>query len=211
MSIVDAPLLVVACVGAAFLPGTRESYEMAATTFLKATGQKVVISVLRNLTVLPPLGLGAMRNFAILQSLLELKPRFVMLIDNDVLFDDPEILLKLTSHNQEFVTPWFDQSPIGKRHRIHAPMLDKGQGLLEIKWTVPYCVLWRVTALNRLGPQFYTETMIYNEDEFNCLRFRFNGVKIMQDTNSHVTLLRPPGLLADTLGKLRVLLPGENP
>ena len=208
---IEAPLLVVAAIGAAFMPGTRDSYELAIQTFRAETKRRAILSVLPNLTVLPPFGLGAMRNFAILAALTEQKAQHVLLVDNDVLFDDPHILAKLMLHRLDYVTPWFDQAPIGETHRIAHPMLDKGQGLCELKWSTPYCVLWSASALNHLGPHIYTETAIYNEDEFNCLAFRFGGVKIMQDTDARVTLLRPPSLLADSLGKLRILKPGEHP
>lgn len=205
------PSLMVAPIGNAFMPGTRESLEAAAVAYGKAGGQ-CKVEVQPNLTVIPPLGLGDMRNFAIEKAVIN-GFDYLMIIDNDVLVDAPDTFIKLVGRSKQYLTPWFDQSPIGRNILIQDPMYNTGQGLLKLNWTVPYCNLFQVQMFRQLQWfRPFTGAAVYQEDEFNSLHFRCRGVDIWQDTDTPVKLLRGPRMLWEMIGdKVRILKPFENP
>jgi len=200
----------VACIGDHFLDGVRESYVTATEVYGSMTGACCFIASQSSLCVLPPLGLGGMRNFMIMRAC-DLQFDYVMLVDNDVRFDDPETICKLVSRNQLIITPWFDQSEIGQTHLIADPMYRDNIGIRPLEWTVPYCVMFNTMVFKLIGETPYTESMFYSEDEYNSLKMRRHGVEIWQDTHTKVKLMRPPGLLSDSLKGLRIARPGELP
>ena len=196
-------------IGDNFMPNCKESAQTATDAVNKEIGLQAQMMVLKNLTVIPYLGLGAMRNYAI-GIACEGKADWLAILDGDVLIEDPLTFVKLIKHTKGFIVPWFDQSGLEGNHLIADPMYKADQGVQELKWTVPYCVLYHTSIFNRIGYRPHTETMIYDEDHYNCLYLSLMGIKLWQDTNTKVKLLRGPGLLADTF-KFKVLKPFENP
>ncbi len=205
------PSLMIVAIGNAFLPGVQEGLEQAAIAYGKAGGQ-CKFTVQPNLTVIPPLGLGAMRNFQVMKAVQE-GFDYLAIVDNDVLVDDPETFIKLVGRARQYLTPWFDQSPIGRNVLISDPMYSRGQGVLKLAWTVPYLNLFQVSMFRQIGIyRPFTESMIYQEDAFNSRFFQCHGVDIWQDTDTAVKLLRGPRMLHEMMGdKVRILKPFENP
>lgn len=206
----DAARVMVGCVGSQFLEGCKESVLKAAEIYTQKAKGNCDVFILSSLTVLPPLGLGAMRNWMVQRACL-LKYDYLLLIDNDVRLDDPETILRLVNRGKPYITPWFDQSSLSTVHRIADPMFNKGQGILKLNWTTPYCNLIDCSVFPRFSYRPFTDSMIYNEDEYNSVRFRLEGVNIWQDTDLAVSLLRGPVLLCDTLRELKIMPPGGQP
>ena len=202
------PSLYVGCIGNKFMPGTWEAIKEAAGAFHQETGGDFEIQALHSLTVLPPMGLGAMHNFMVQRAYLK-GFDLLLLIHNDVLLDDPRVLVKLAGRSKGYITPWFDQQypdPV----RLTKPTYAQGQGLLRLEWTVPYCAFFEMSVFRATGYRPFSSSLIYSEDEYDSTFFRCNGVDIWQDTDITVKLLRPPGLLAEALKERRVAMP-EGP
>ena len=208
------PSLLVACIGTAFMPGVQEAAVKCAEVYSEMMGPCHVAGQ-PNITVLPPLGLGAMHNFLIMKAC-ESKFDFLLFLHNDVLMGDPGTLVKLVQRGKPMITPFFDQAGIpgvdvNGPHKIAEPMFSKDQGVLQIKWTIPACLLFNTMVFAVAGERPYSSALIYSEDEYDCLWFTRHGITIWQDTDLKVKLLRGPGLLADTLKERKVLRPGEPP
>ena len=203
------PSVLVANIGNAFLPGTQEAVEAAANVYAK-TGARCVVTVQPNLCVVSPFGLDSMRNFMVLRACAA-SFDYILFLDNDVLLEDPETLVKLVARGQLYVVPWFDQSPIGRTEILGNPMYDADQGMMRMEWTVPYCSLINTAAFKLAGMRPFGEMPIYCKDEADSLWFTQHGVEIWQDTDVHVKLLRGPRLLSDMVGAFRPLKPFEMP
>lgn len=206
----DAPRVLVACIGSKFMDGCKESIIKAAEVYAEKAKGTCDVFIQASLTVLPPLGLGAMRNFMVERAGVQ-GYDYLLLMDNDVRLDDPETILKLVARGKPYITPWFDQSTLGTTHRIADPMFTPKQGILRLSWTTPYCNLIACSVFRLTGYRPFTDSMIYCEDEYNSLHFRCYGVTIWQDTDLAVSLLRGPRLLCDTMAGLKVMKPGEQP
>ena len=196
------------------MPGVQEAAVKCAEVYSEMMGPCHVAGQ-PNITVLPPLGLGAMHNFLIMKAC-EAKFDYLLFLHNDVLMEDPGTLVKLVQRGKPMIIPYFDQSEIPGidkigPHKIAEPMFTKDQGVLQIKWTIPACLLFNTMVFAVAGERPYSESMFYNQDEFDCLWFQRHGITIWQDTDTKIKLLRGPGLLADTLKGLRILKPGEHP
>lgn len=212
------PALFLACIGNTFMDGVREAAEAATVAFANATGGMGIMWVQPNLTVISPLGLGDMRNFMVERACLG-GFDWIALLDNDVVLET-DTMTRLAAHSRDFVVPFFDQSALGAAYKLTHPVdeprlnVQYAQGLRELAWTVPYCNLIRTSVFQKIGYRPFTGSMIYCEDEFNSMHFLCHGVRIWQDTDTVVKLLRPPRLLCDTIGKaseLKILKPFEMP
>ena len=203
------PSVLVANIGNAFLPGVQEAVEAAANVYAR-TGARCVVAVQPNLCVVSPFGLDSMRNFMVLRACAA-GFDYILFLDNDVLLEDPETVVKLVARGHLYIIPWFDQSPIGRNEILGNPMYDADQGLMRMEWTVPYCSLINTAAFKLAGRRPFGEQPIYSKDEYDSLWFTQHGVEIWQDTNVKVKLLRPPGSLVNMVGNLRPLKPFEMP
>ena len=207
--IANRPSVMVACIGNKFLPGCKEGIFNATHVYSVKTGAKSGIIVEQNLTVLPPLGLGVMRNFMVMTACNE-GFDYLLIIDNDVLVDDEDLIIKLVATGKQYVVPYFDQESIrkdGEVYKIHEPMYRKGQGILKLKWTTPYLNLISTMCFRLTGERPFTESMIFNEDCFNSLWFTRHGIQIWQDTNTSVNLLRGPQSLSEHMQGLKLCGP----
>jgi len=215
--LVNRPSVMVACIGDKFMTGCREGIFNATHVYSVKTGGKSGIIVQKNMTVLPPLGLGCMRNFMVMMACNE-GFDYLLIIDNDVLVDDEDLIIKLVATGKQYVVPYFDQSSIipdatklisqnKDIYKIHEPMYRRDQGILKLKWTTPFLNLISTMCFRLTGERPFTESMIYNEDYYNSLFFTRHGVQIWQDTNTSVKLLRGPGMLSDTMSGLRLCGP----
>jgi hypothetical protein len=200
-------------IGQSFLEGVAEGVIAAAGGYKEAMKAPCDIFVLQSLTVLPPLGLGEMRNLAIMKAYLE-GYSHLMIIDNDVVME-PDTVARLVNRGRGFVVPWFEQiyregqSP----ELIHWPMFQPGQGLRRLNWTVPYCILYDIELFRSgcVDVRCHTPSMVYNEDEINSVYLRCHGVDLWQDTDTKVKLLRGPRMLHESLKELKIAKPFEMP
>ena len=205
--------VLVVCIGQNFMEGVADSIVAASNEYMRVNQAPCDIYVLQSLTVLPPLGLGEMHNLAIMKAYLE-NYSHVMLIHNDVLLDDSQIIIKLMNRAKGFIVPLFKQVyREGPAEVIQWPMFNMDQGLRELAWTVPYCVLYDMDIFRsgRVDVRCFTPTMLYNEDEINSVYMRCHGITLWQDTDVKVKLLRGPGMLCDTLEGLKLAKPFEMP
>mgnify|MGYP001597679846 CR=1 FL=1 len=204
------PRLMVACIGSDFMEGVADSVKRMVEHFAQKTGGHYNVVVQESLIALPPLGLGAMRNFQVMRAV-EQDYDYLMLLDNDVLLEDPLIAFKLITRNKPYIVPWFDQSGLGNVHRIADPMYERDQGLLQLAWTTPFCNLIEVNSFRLTGLRPFSDNLLYCEDEYNSQFFRVNGVSIWQDTDVHVKLLRGPTMLWEHLKELKPVKPKGTP
>lgn len=208
----EAPSVLLACIGDAFMPGVKEAAFAAVEAYGAVTHGAYELFLLPNLTVIPPLGLGAMRNFMVRRAHL-LGYDYLMLLDNDVVLS-PDTITRLVAHGKPYITPWYDQTPFVGNDKfviVNDPMYQAKQGLRVLKWTVPYCNLIRrdLFSVGDFAP--FTESMIYHEDCYNSSRFRCRGYDIWQDTDIVVKLLRGPRMLSDHLKEIAICHPFERP
>ena len=200
-------------IGQNFLPGVAEAIIATAREYQRLAQATCDIFVLQSLTVLPPLGLGEMRNLAIMKAYLE-DYAYLMLIDNDVLLE-PDTVIRLVNRGKGFVVPWFEQlyKTDGTSDAIHWPIFAPGQGLRELAWTVPYCILYDMALFHsgQVDVRCHTPSMLYNEDEINSVYLRCKGVALWQDTDARVKLLRGPRMLWESLEGLKLAKPFQMP
>lgn len=200
------------------MEGVREAAEKALVAFSNQTGGEGDLLILPNLTVMPPWGLGAMHNWLVQHACLGGYDYF-LIMHNDVLMDDPQTIVKLISRGRMFITPYFNQSALPEGpQKLNQPAglkenvaYTSGQGVLKLDWTVPYCTLYNTSIFKLTGYRPFSETAIYCQDEYDSTLIRLHGFTLWIDTDVEVKLLRGPSLLADTVGKLKILKPFEQP
>jgi len=208
------PSVLVACIGDAFMEGVKEAAIESLEEYGRMSSASLELFVLPSLTVMPPLGLGCMRNFMVRRAAL-LGYDYLMLLDNDIMLTK-DTISQLVTAGKDYITPWHDQTPYKGSNPFEPltePMYQRGQGIRLLQWTVPYCALIRTSVFARTGYAPFTGSMIYHEDCYNSAHFRCNGIDIWQDTDCIVQLLRGSRMLWEHLGdgKIKICKPFEQP
>ena len=188
-----APRVLVVEIGNKATPEVEVSIDVECD-LLTAEGYQVCRILIPSLCVLPYQGLGAMRNFAVMMARRD-RYDWLVLLDNDVLFNGQEVLHRLFSLQADASIPWFDQSAFPNLRRLSMPMYKRDTGVRLLDWSVQSCVVLSGHALSLLGPRPFHEQLIYNEDEYNWAYARDCGVELVQDTGAVVTLTSQPGRL----------------
>ena len=206
------PRIMVASVGQHFMPGVRESI-MEACLYTKAQGYHVESMVVFDLCVgLEANGVSAMREFAAISALRD-DMDYLLLVENDVRFDDKEIIIKLMNAGKHIVAPMLNQQEINGTEwkRLSHPLLYPMQGLVPLHWHVFSCLMFDMLVFERLGVRCFVSAPISNYETFFFTWAATQRVRLWQDTSSLVTLLRNPGPVArGPLGQGTVMSP-ENP
>lgn len=180
------------------MPGVESAAEKAAT-YAEGRGFRVMVVVQHDVLMYRVQGLGAMRNNALMLGM-EHEADFVVLLENDVELSE-DSLYRLALASKPAVIPYFDQaflSPGDRLQRVNFPCPVPNQGLVRIAWAASSFVMWSREALGLVGPRPYTDACILNEDEYNWRAWGLQGVRLWQDTNTVVKLLRPPSDMRKT-------------
>lgn len=176
----------------AFMDGVQESIRVAAE-YAKERNITTGFGFIQNLCVTPFHGLGAMRNMAIMEAIAG-NWDYLFLIDTDIRLDDPSVIHKLVTDSKLVISPFLDQSLIHGKHwkAISNPMLSSGQGIRRLNWIATNCTLFDVALFKMLGPRLFLDPMITDEESYIFNYLALYGVKLWQDTDVMVTMLRPP-------------------
>ena len=204
------PSLLVAAIGTDFLPGTKE----ALLETIEETGKQgwqVAFIAVKNLCITPFQGLGAMRNWAA-QEALSGNYDYLLTVDNDVLFNDKSAILQMLRRGQMILVPFYNQSYQIEDAEglpwdgVAEPLLEPDQGLLPIKWAAVSCVLYNTVVFRYAGQRLWTDAMISNEEAYYFMALKNLGIRLWQDTDVRVDLLRGPTPVWKVMGH-----PNPNP
>ena len=201
------PRLLIGCVGDRFMPGVKSSIAEAAAC-CKEHGIEAEVKIQPPITILSYFGLATMRNRLCMRAVKE-KFDFVVLLDNDVLLNNPHIFCQMTALNLPVLVPQFyqDYVPQVKVQELN-PSRDRTRN--EIEWSVFSCIMFNGSFLSSNHRPFI-ETLCYLEEETTFEDWHLKAWRTWQDRYSSVTLLRPPTnlweLTPDQL--LRIQTPGD--
>ena len=201
----------ISAIGQHFREGVREAL-VAAGAEAVSQGYRIGFQVVRDVCIRPFEGLGAMRNMAILQALEE-RWDYVLLIDNDILMEDSSVLWRLLGWHRMALTPLLDQSRVhsdGLWERVASPMYRPFQGLQQLDWVQTGCLLLHRSALELVGPRFFSDPLIVREEEYLFRQLRLHGIRLWQDTDALVKMLESPTQLWKVIGGHNPLAPDET-
>ena len=199
-AIVDVPDVHITFMGTDFLPGVKEAAIVAAG-HIWAMGWKGNVGAVANLCVKPYQGLGAMRNHAITRALRS-NATHVLIIDNDVLLQAPDTIARLVNRSKLCIVPWMNQSEFTtnqKYRRISWPDYYPDQGLQRLLWHTTNCLLLDLRVARLVGCHVFTDPLIISEEEYIFEYLATYGVKLYQDTDVQVALLRPPSDMRENI------------
>ena len=184
----------------------------AAALYTREQGYVMTGSEYPNFCIQPFHGLGAMRNNAILRAM-EVGADYIFIIDGDIRLDDPTVLARLLDRSKLVVAPLLDQSLIAGTEWacISHPLMDPSQGLVQLDWIAVNCILFDMSVFRIVGPRLFTDPMIVSEEDYIFRFLRVNGIRLWQDTDALVTMLRPSTKLWEVMGypNPAPLSPGE--
>ena len=202
----QTPSCLIAAIGTDFMPGVQEALQ-AAIGETANNGWQMTFMAIKNLCIEPFRGLGAMRNWAA-QEALAGGYDYLLTVDNDVLFEEKDALLRLLRRGQIVVVPWYDQRPYQKEDSdgipwdyLTEPLLAPNQGLIPIQWAAVSCVLYNVVVFRYAGQRLWTDALISNEEAYYFKALRNLGIRLWQDTDVHVSLLKGPTPVWKVLGR----------
>jgi len=186
--------VVVIAIGTDFLPGCLE--HLTKTMLYAADrGMDVGFSVIRNVCIRPNEGVPFMRNDAIALAMAG-GWDYMLMVDNDILCDDHSLIVDLVRAGPPLIAPWYNQvitEEDGSIPRVQSPMVYPHQGIIPLNWISINCVLFHVGALRAAGgPTLIPEAIVTNKEEHIFRKFELVGFRLWQNTNTFITLLRPP-------------------
>ena len=190
---VEIPSCLVARIGSTPMEGVHEAI-MASVRDAKDRGYQAQYMFVKNVCVQPFHGLGAMRNKALMAAIRD-GAEYVLLMDDDVQLAQ-DTIARLMNHKLPVVVPFFDQRA-GEIDpaRTALPMVAPEQGLVPLIWSVLSCVMFQVSVFKLMGPmgqRFFEDPLITNEEEYYFHHLRNMGIRLWQDTDAPVGLLRKP-------------------
>ena len=191
------------------MPGVKESIAGACKRFEEVGESRVLLQ--RSLCILHLFGIGTMRN-RLCMTAAEEGFTHVLLLDNDVRLDEPDILVKLVEANKEIIVPWSDQK-FKAPALLAVPSFPSGAGVLPINWACLSSIMFQVSVFEKITPWPFFDTMCYCEEETTFQRWRLLGVPAYQQTSASVSLLRPPTNMWELKPEklLRIQTPGNVP
>ena len=208
------PGVAIECIGPHFMDGVMDGI-IRNGLYANKRGYEIQIEVIHDISIHPNEGVNMMRNWACMAAL-NSGAEYLFMVDNDYLLDDPTTLYTLLNEGKHMVIPWVDQSLIypseeaaegaTRRHieRLGYPLVYPDQGLVPLEWHSINCILIDTLVFRLVGTQLFTGPLITNHEDYIFLNLRNHGVKLWQQTNAKVKVLRPATKVWKELGE-------ENP
>jgi hypothetical protein len=180
-------------VGDAFLPGVKASYDLACEHYKGATGEKAAVCRGEQMCLIPYFGLNSVKNYWACKASLE-GWTHCLFVDNDILLEGEDFLLKLVSSQKPYIVPYHDAEWRDGPNTWAIPAFGKNTGLHELEWAAVSCVMVELALIQQIGPTIFSEAFIHHEDEYTCLRLRAQGISIWQNSDTTAGILRASGI-----------------
>ena len=180
--------LLVGNVGTRYMPGVKAA--MAKAVERCRTIAPVDVMEQPNISMLPFFGLAWMRNRLCMQAY-EQGYSHVLLVENDVRFDDPDALAQLLMADKDIIVPAFDFN-YEEDCKVQEPVHPWNLGVQPLRWAVVSCIMFRCAAFEHINPAPFENMCIYLEEETHFQMWRLAGVQAYQHTDAVVMLLRKP-------------------
>ena len=116
----------------------------------------------------------------------------VVLIDNDVIVNNPESFVSMMRMDKEIQVPDYYDATHSNMKLIDSGHAHRVGIYKKINWAVISCVMFKVIIFKLISSCPFHDTFCYCEEETTFQRWRLLGAQAYQNLDAFMTLLRPP-------------------
>lgn len=189
------PIIYLAHIGEYMPPAVRDAADRA-LAYANEHGYTTIGHSLHDLTIWRRLGIAHMRNSALMISQMTYNADYAVILDNDVILPE-DALYRMAEQSKAILIPVADHSeylPEGVLPpKTTEPDFAANQGCNKVGWGIASCMMFSKAALHALLPTVFCEVnKIANIEDYDCMRWRWQGCDTWLDTDLPVKLTRPP-------------------